>query len=1014
MPEKNKQHRPVKKMLWGRWLKPIHISALLLSIFLCGLYTFLASPFILSPQLQASLVTVKIQRSGYPLPAVEESIKGFERSLLNIEGLTELKTICERDQVTLLLGFQQGREMEQVTYAIRQSLRTLQSPIEDTVTISYPEPGMQSLFFISLTGSTIANLSEFTRNIIAPAFENLPDAAGVFVQGEVESEIKICLDPLKMAQQNLTLPEIVSRIQHYATEMPAGHLKIMDKKYTLRLTTPGRDPNLVAEIPVKQISPESVIRVKDIASVKYTSSEPSEYCRVNGEPAVLVAISLKSGKSVSRLEKRIYEITAALHSKLPPGITLAVSFDRISSFKAALKQIGLEAGMGVILLLVVLLWFTGRRGTMMILLILILTAALTIIFLNWSGLGMSVAAISGFILALGTSVAAAIILLNDLRAEQDVENGFGEGATAVFSGPGVRLVVTVSLSSIIVFVPLLVIDYPTPHLLGHEFLSFIFVISTSLILTLLIISAYWFWLQTPGVKTEEPESLVRLTDFSIRGLNYVLAKKNIIPWCFVLLLVILLMLFWLIPKSYLNVDAEKVFFSSFFLPGETDLKQADLYARQLTRTMKPDQPARSITIVGLSDPHFTTDNFFYSSTLLPKIYSILEIDQERSQIISHLDRVHGSVNEQSYFSVQPVLLSSFLVSHYGPLVVELTGDDRLELQRRADELIQKMKRAGITDQAWIVDSLHHEEIELRPDDEALGLHQVKPEDLNLLLAGLLEPIVIIPQKTEQDLPRIVVQIGDSDQINEEQLRELPCFISPTSQVPLHQIVKIRKVARQTFLMRKNGRPLVRIEALPLNNVRAASAFRELLPTGGDKDDYGITLTGSVGDILHLGQTFLLIGFLALMLEFVLLSSLYHSVRIALLVLLNVPVSFCGAMLALFFSGATLNVFSLTGVVISIGLLTNNSIIWADYGLRYNGPFSKVALINITSRALKPILGVTLSAIVVWVPMLFRGPGSELRASIVLPMLCGVLVSCLFTVLILPVFVSALGRKGGNH
>ena len=980
------------------------------------------------PDVAPPFVSVAVPYPGASPETVEkEVLNPVEEAIASISGVKKISGKAEDGFATVMIEFVFEKPLSEATQDIRDAISAIRADLplemEEPIVrkLNDTDRPIVSLALVSQVFS-LRELSHLADPGITRELRSLAGVADVAVSGTRERELTIGLRPDALQAAGISVGQVVQAVQFQNLAAPVGRLTGRTEERSIRLQGRLAGPEDFARLIVTERG-GSIVRLGDLATVEDGEQEPRSLALFNGEEAVGIDIKKGKGYSTTDVSARILDRVALVRSRLPAGITLNVVKNAGVRVEASVWNVQKALIEGALLtVLVVFLFLNSWRSTVITGLALPVSVLASFIAVAAFGFTLNTMSLLGLSLAIGVLIDDAIVVRENIV--RHVEMG-KDHFTAAHEGTNeIGLAVTATTFSILaVFIPIAFL----PDLAGQWFQPFALTIACSVFVSLLVsfsldpmLSAYW---ADPHVPPEQRGWLTRRLDrfngwFNRRALGY----RSLIGWALdhrlavvgvstaTFLFALAMPVLGLVGVGFMPEDDRSQFNVQIETPPGSSL---DYTARRATEAVAaigahPEVRYTYATLGGGVSGAVDVGSIYVRLT--PKDTRQLSAEEIGNEIRQEIGRIGG---------VKMAVFTHEMGGGRKQLMLDIRGDDPVLLAQVADQLSPLISQVpGVVDLGL---STKGQKPEITVDVDrglagSLGISvgQVA-QALRPAFAGIDAGDWIDPSGETRDV-RIRLAPESRQRVND--LRQLPLIVqSPTGMttIPLGQIATASTGIGPAAIDHLNRDPVItvgwnasgRSTGQIMADVRAAISG-VALPNG--------VVTTEGGDAEQQSEIFLRIfqalGVAALLM-YLILAMQFGSFVDPLAIMLSLPLSLIGVMLALAATGYTINIMSLIGVILLMGIVAKNAILLIDFAKwarERDGLPLREALIEAGAIRLRPILMTTFALVAGMIPIaLGGGEGAQSRAPLGVAVIGGVITSTVLTLIAIPTYYEILDQ-----
>jgi CzcA family heavy metal efflux pump len=1000
-----------------------------------GLVAMLRMPSGIYPEVAFPRIVVIAQTPGLGVKDVEVAVtRPIEEVVSIVLGVVRVRSKSVRGAAELNIDFAPGSDMIQALNDVRARMAEVgaQLPAGTTTITERQTPSVFPIIsFVVTGGRDPAALHDYAYYDLRPRISRIPDVSYVTVQGGDIREILIEVDPQALVATNLSIADVADRLAKEHRLKAVGRLDRGTLQYQVLADTLAVDPIDLEDRVIVEKNGQS-IRLRDLGRVTIGHEDRTMAIRSNGKDAVALTVFRRLGGNALAVSSALEGVLASAATSAPPGVAIRPVYDQGLLVKTAIANVrdAIVIG-GLMSVAVLLLFLKSLRATLISALSIPLSLIITFVFLYLTGDTLNLMSLGGLAVAIGLIIDDTVVVIENI-ARHLAGGETGDGAIDRASREISGAVIGSTMTTILVFVPLAFVS----GVVGQFFQSLSLSLSVALLvsmvvsLTIVPVLAARFLGRRPMPTTGPVYNLIA---DCYEGLLKVGLRFPITA----LLLAILaaLPLWWTythLETGFMPDMDEGAFVLDYHMPVGTSLAQTDKVLRRVEAVLE-----RTPDISGYIRRTGAELGFFATEPYTGDILVSLKPAGERRPAEELFDVLREEIKAEV-----PELETEFvplvqdqindLAGVDSPIEVKVFGPDFSKLRELAEqvgEIVEKVE--GVEDMNANV-LLGNPDVVIRPDSlqtARVGLTELDIESqLNAALYGQVASTV-----PEQDrMTKIRVRYPDRVRFDRERLGLLPISLATATSpavttspaatagmgfVPLGQLATIRTVRSPNELWRENQQPVITVSA-ELDKRDLGSVNRELqekltelkFPPG-----YRWELAGSYRAQQESFTSLWTVLIVSAALVFLLLGFQFHSLTLPLLIFLAQPISLASAFFALWITGTPLNVSSLMGVILLIGLDVKNGIILIEYigQLRALGMPLHEALLKAGRTRFRPILMTSLCTILGLVPLAMGlGPGAQMQQPLAIAVIGGLITNMLLTRLLIPVGYLAFEKIRG--
>lgn len=1002
--------------------RPILILVLFLVLGILGLFSYTRLRYELLPNIATPFVTVTTAWPGASPGELETAITRPIEEAVSTAGQVKRITAQSLENISLLtIEFRAGADPDK---ALQESQRRVNDILASLPAGSKtPQVSKYSLadlpvLRVAITGKIPPlELGTLLKNSIKPRLAQVPGVGQITFVGLAETEVSIELDARRLEARRLSISGVTSAISQANLNVPAGSIDDRDARYSVRVVGKTDDLARLRDI-VVAVSPNGQkIKLGEVATIEARAKEADNVNRFNGRPSVGLLVTKQSGANNVEVSERVRAEMQALQTEFSAqGLRFEVAQDGAEFTLAAAEAVNHDLFLAIGLVAVVMFVFLHSLRSSLIVMVAIPASLLsTFVFMNLLGFSLNLLTLLALSLVVGILVDDSIVVLENIY--KHLEQGKDKRQAALDGRREIGFAaLAITLVDVVVFVPLSL----APGLIGDLMREFSLVVVISTLFSLLVSFTLTPMIASRFGRLESltPDTLMgrfggwfenkydRLSTGYRRLLAWALGHRKTVAGLVGVLFVGSLLLPTLgFVGSEFTAPADKGEVQVIVqLPEGAKLAQTDALAVRLETALRrmPDV-TKLFTNVGANPDGFTgvptTNTVEFNVTFKPR--------QERRSTLAQLSRQIKEVVAREpgvRMRVSPIgILGSDATQ---PIVVIVNGADRPLVQAQARRVAERLRGIPGTADVRLSGESRKPEVQLTIDREKLARYGLTTEEVGGAVRTALAGFDDLKIQQADNAVTIRVRLLETDRSRTDQLRRLTLINAAGQPVQVQQVADIREEFMPGILERKDRSNAVTIYAQVLGrpvgdvgeDLKRAVAALNLPPA--------VRVTYS-GDLELQDDSFGPLGLVfgaAILFIYLILVALYNSWLYPLVVLFSIPVAVVGALLALALTMNSLNVFSILGMIMMLGLVAKNAILLVERANenREAGLELTEALLEAGQTRLRPILMTTLAMVIGMLPIaLATGPGAELKTGLAWALIGGLSSSMVLTLVFVP-------------
>jgi HAE1 family hydrophobic/amphiphilic exporter-1 len=1044
----------------------VTIVMFMVAIVLFGMVSLSRLKLNLLPDISYPTVTVRTELTGAAPVEIENLLtKPIEEAVGVVRNVRLVRSVSRSGQSDVTIEFLWGTDMDIAGIDVREKLDVLFLPLEaERPLLLRFDPSSEPIVRIGLlnteaegadTAAAEASLKALRRlaeDRIKTDLEAQEGTAAVKVSGGLEDEIQIRVDQQKLSQLGISINQVADRIRAENVNLSGGRLEEGNQRFLVRTLNEFQSVDEFRDAIVAYVA-DRPVHLRDVATVERGHKDREAITRVRGQESVELAVYKEGDANTVQVARRIDQRLASLRNTLPDSIELVKIYDQSTFISSAVDNVRIAAILGGLIAIFVLYGFLrDSRATTIVGIAIPVSVIGTFLLMYTNDISLNIMSLGGIALAVGMLVDNSIVVLENIVRKKEQGEGIIEAAQNGTAEVG-SAVVAATLTTIAVFFPMVFISGIAGQLFRDQALTVTFALVFSLIVALTLIPM----LASLGARSRYDEGddgkpagrFTRVIAFVIRMFGYVFFAVRKLFWVLLwpptwvlqrlyrmIAAVYPGLLRWSLQHRWTVVGAAAVIFvgSMALIPrlgtelipqfsqGEFDVDLRLSPGAPLDETDQAIQMAQRVaseieavalnySVAGTgnrldANPIDAGDN---SGTLSVKLQPGAGRDAENSTMEGMREELSRLPGVQYEFS-RPALLS-----FASPLQIEISGYDLDSLARVSDAVVQRMSASDRFSDIRTTIERGNPEIQIVFDQERAAKLGLAVRDIaNRVVANVRGELATRYTWRDKKID-VLVRSVDTRESSIEEIRRL--IVNPSSDRPitLNAVAdvsvsqgpsEIRRVAQERVAIvtanlaygdlgaaAAEARRIVRNIAMPVGVAAIVSGQSEEMQESFDSMQFALIL--------------------AIFLVYLVMASQFESLIHPFVILFTIPLALVGAVLALFFTGTTISIVALIGVIMLAGIVVNNAIVLVDLinQLRAQGVERFDAIMEAGRARLRPILMTSLTTALGLLPMAMGvGEGSEVRTPMAITVIGGLVVSTILTLLVIPVVYSLMDRK----
>mgnify|MGYP001346487386 FL=1 len=1016
--------------------RPVVSAVFSLMLVMFGIFVFWKLPVRELPSgLQPPVVQIQVDYQSAAAPIIDQEItQVIEDVVGGAEGIRSIDSTSENGRSTIRIEFETDIDLDSAANDVRDRVSRITDNLPEDAKapeILKQAAGFTTTMWISLSSTTWSDLelSDYARRYLVDSFSSVKDVGRIMVGGLRELSIRVWIDPIKLAANDLTVQEVEQALRKENISLPAGTLEANNIDLTINLDKAYKDINTIKQLPVKKIK-NSVIRLENIARLEFGPVSQKTLFKAQSidgfnEKVVGIGIYARSGASTVELSKRVKKRVEEVQKTLPDGLKLGVAFNRATYINTAIWEVYKTLFIAFILVVLIIYLFLGNLKAVVVPAV-ALPVSLIASFLGiyLFGLSINIFVLLSFILAIGIITDDSVIMTDAIYRRIE-ENGETSLVAATLGSRQITFaIIATTLVLVAVFIPLIFIKGISGVLFRETAitLSFAIVVSSFVALTLSPMLGSKFLsknMQKTKIVLKFEKLFKSFSKFYAETLNYWINKNKTVTIFMLMVLALSTVLYKFTSKELIPLEDRGV----YLVIGKTDEGSSFQYtadkAEKIEKKLIPliKKEDESYKRIVMMVPGFGRASKSYNSFI---IIAALDDWKERDQSAKIIMRkAMGKIMSVPQTLAFPISPQSIRVSNFNkPVQMVLLGKSYEELERWQQIIMRELRKNK--NLAAIESDYSRNKPEIK-----LTINQKKATDLGVSTQSIGKTVEMLYggktvtkyNQLGKEYP-IILQADIKNRKNNDSLGKIFVRSDDTGKlISLANLVEFKEEGSAKILARYNRQRAVTISARLVGDYTLSEAIVFLKKTVRENiPKAGIEWKGKSEELQEASNEMFIIFALALLTAYLVMCAMFNSFIHPAVIMLTVPLSVLGGIIFLLLFNNSINIFSQIALVILIGISTKNSILIVDWAnqLRRAGKNIQSAVLEACRLRFRAIIMTSLSTMIAMVPLIVGnigpGAGEGSRMAVGATIFGGMLISTFFTLYVTPTMYILLTKN----
>ncbi|AZR72700.1 multidrug ABC transporter [Anoxybacter fermentans] len=1004
--------------------RPVTTIMMVFLVILLGLISLGRINLDLFPNLNFPVAAVITEYQGVGPHEIETMVtRPIENALATVTNIKSISSISRAGQSLVIVEFNWGVDMDFAALEMREKVdmikRFLPDDVENPLIVKF-DPSMFPILQIGISGEEdLVSLKKTVEDKIVPRLERLEGVASVELTGGLNREILIEIDQTKLNNYGISLATVTQTLMMENMNLSGGQIVWGQRELLVRTTGKFKSIDEIKKI----LLPTSTgfVALEDIAHIKDTYKEVQNLARLDGKPSIGLTIQKQTDANTVKVSNLVKEELKKIKAELGDKLEIAFLMDQSDFIKRSIGNVRTNAIVGgVLAVLVLLLFLRNIRSTIIIATAIPVSVITTFSLIYFGGLTLNMMTLGGLALGIGMLVDNAIVVLENIyRLRQE---GLGRIEAASLGSREVGMAIVAStLTTAIVFLPVIFVKGIASELFKELALTITFSLLASLVVALTLI---------PMLSAKILKVSKRVASSYENGKVYsgwIQEKyRKSLDWCLshrlsviILLIVLLLGSLALFPKigaEFMPEMDEGEFTITARLPRGTVLEQTNQVVEEIEeQVMRIPEVETIFTNVG-SAGQIISESSPEVGKVMVRLKNLKARKRSTAEIIEELRQNLRIPDTEISIEARSAYVGG---ENEAPISIKVKGNDLKVLEDLAVKISQEI--AQIPGVREVKDSISKGRPELQ-----IEIDRVKAAKFGLRVTQIASAIKTairgdIATRYEVDGQEYDVRVRLKEE-NRKSLSHIKNLLIPSplgAKVPLSRIATFEISQGPKVINRENQVRYVEITA-DIYNADLRSVMKEIQRRLKENiqlpDQYEIEYSGQFEEMVESFKSLVFALLLAIVLVYMVMASQFESLLHPFIIMFTVPMAVIGVILGLFITGHRFSVPSIIGLIMLAGIVVNNAIVLVDYinNLRRKGLELREAILKAGPIRLRPILMTALTTILGLLPLaLGIGEGAEAQAPMAVVVIGGLSCATFLTLYVVPVLYSLFEEMGNK-
>ena len=1006
----------------GAVKRPVMTTLFFVAVLIIGLFSLTKLPIDLFPDIETNTIMVMTSYPGASAEDIEQNVtRPLENTLNSVEHLKHITSKSKENVSIITLEFEFGYDIDVLTNYTRDKLDMVKSYLpddaENPIIFKFSTDMMPIILLSVEANESMPGLYKILDENVANPLARVDGVGSVSVSGAPKREIHIYVDPIKLEAYNLTIETISSIIGAENRNIPGGTFDIGSNTYSLRVEGEFNDSRDMGNIVVGARN-GSAIYLRDVATIDDSLQERAQQAYTNGKKGAMVIVQKQSGANSVEISNKVIAEIPNLQKNLPSDVKLNVIVDTSDNIRNTIASLAETIFFALLFVVIVVFAFLGRwRATIIIGITIPISLIASFIYLFATGETLNIISLSALSISIGMVVDDAIVVLENITT--NIERGSAPKQAAIHGTNEVAIsVVASTLTLIAVFYPLTLVTGMAGVLFKQLgwMVCIMMIISTVCALTLIPMLCSQMLRLNPkkaGFQKFIEKTLDKVDDVYAKMINACVTHKRKTVLVCALVFVGSCMLMKFIGSEFVPASDNGRVGVTLELPIGTRTEISQKIAEKIHDEWRAKYP--EIKVLNYSVGQASTDNTFASmqnngSHIVSMNISLYSVTQRDRSIFEITNMMREDLKQYPELEKSQVNVGGSRgggMNGQSTLDYEVYGWDFTETDSVAQQIKQILQNTtGIAD-ITISRSDYQPEYHVDFDREKLARYGLNLATAATYLRNRINGSTASYYREDGEEYDIKVMYAPEHRTSIEDIENILIYNAAGQGIRVRDLGKVVERVSPPTIERKDRQRIITVQGVVNGELAMSEIIANVQPHLDNLDlpaGVYIELSGSYEDQQESFADLGLLAVLIIILVYIVMAAQFESYAYPGIIMTSVPFAFTGIVLILWLTGTTLNIMSMIGAIMLIGIVVKNGIVLIDYIQlnRERGMSIRTAVVLGGKSRLRPIVMTSLTTILGMVPMaISAGEGAEMWKPMAIAVIGGLTFSTLVTLLFVP-------------
>lgn len=979
----------------------------------------------LYPDMEFPMAVVITNYEGVGPEDIENTLtRTIESTVSTVEGIKHVSSTSSKGASLIQIEFDWGTDMTEAETNIRRRVDMVRDYLpedaSDPLVVVF-DPSMMPIMRLMVASDELgsAELRRLVEDQIQPRLERIDGVASATVNGGLEREIQVNINPYELAANNISILNVISMIGYANLPIPGGLIEEGQLEFSVVTNSEFQSVEDIKNVTVGYTDYGDPIFLKNVAEIVDGYKDITAIVRDNGVNTININLQKQSDANTVQVCNAANEALEDIEKAVGKDISIFVHFDQSEFIMESATNLASTAALAFLLTaLVLFLFLRNFRAALTTAVSVPVSIVVTFFVMSLMGVTLNIISMAGLAIAIGMLVDNSVVVLENIFRRNHEENepiceaadkGASEVGTAVLAS---------TLTTLSIFIPMLFITGMAGMMVKDLALTIIVSLTVSLLVSLTLVpllSSKLLSKKQQSHKTKIMAGFDRgMTHFFDwlghayrRSLNWALRHKRILVFSVIAVFIAAVILLGKVGFEFMpRTDDSEIDFD-VELPVGTALPTTNIYFKQIESLIMTSVPELENVNVNFGSRTGFASIFGGTSNSGRMSVSLVDKDERSRSKFEIQNELRAKIN--AIPGVNAVFSSGGMMGGGGSdMTIEIYGYDMAQGELIAEDLKSKMEDIpGIVD-LDLSFSDPQPEYTVEIDRERAAKMGLNVAQLAQIVETAVKGQTASVYRENGEEYDVYVQLGREFKESEQDLKSIFIQTPTGAQIPLSTVATITETEAPVTVYRMDQNRLVYINA-NVTGRDLGSVTRDVekeIETLAMPSDFRIQITGSAEDMQETARSFLMAIIIAIALVYMVMASQFESLLDPFIILVTIPLALIGVAVMLFVTGTTLNMTSMIGLVVLIGIVVNNGIVLIDYInrlIREGKHHVTDAILKGSETRLRPILMTALTTILSMIPLALElGAGAELWGPMARAIIGGLFASTFLTLYFVPI------------